>query len=127
MLLFYQGCPLFRSLHFKNMLKEVQKKLCANSKSKKSDPKHPSGLPSITSGHLSVSNIHPDDMAIASGHPSVSRSFKLFKVASVQTSQQHVRMLFSVRQEIKFPSQTQIWEDNCIRSNVWSTPSRHYP
>jgi hypothetical protein len=45
-------------------------------------------------------------------------------VASIQKSQQHVQTLISVWQEIGFPSQTQIWEDSCIRSDVRSTSFR---
>jgi hypothetical protein len=59
------------------------------------------------------SNIHPDDEIFPSRLPSVSRSFELFQVASIRTSQQHVRTLFSVRQVKGFPFQTQIWEDSC--------------
>jgi hypothetical protein len=95
----------------------------------KSDPKLPSGRPSHESGR-----------------PLVSRRFKLFKLASVRTSQQHIQTLFrvpeessiqvhpsgwlgntvrtpfSVRQVKWFPSQTQIWEDSWNRSDVRSTP-----
>jgi hypothetical protein len=60
-----------------------------------------------------LSNIRPDDVDIPFGLPSVSKSFELLRVASVQTSQQHVRTPFSVRQVKEFLSQTQIWEDNC--------------
>jgi len=66
----------------------------------------------------SVSNIRPDEAVIPSGCPSVSRSFELFKVASVRTFQQLVRTLVSVRQEIGFPSQTERWEDSCIHPDV---------
>jgi hypothetical protein len=99
MLLHNQGCSLFQSLHFRNVLQEVQRRFCVDSKSKKLNPKHPSKL-------LSVINIHPDDMAIPFGCPSVSKSFELLKVASVRTSQQHVRALISVRHKIEFPGKT---------------------
>jgi hypothetical protein len=127
MLLHSQGCCLFQSLRFRNVLQEVQRRFCTNSKSKKSNPKHPSGRPSITFGRSSVRNIHLDDVAIQFGHPSVSGSFELFKVTTFRMSQQHVRTLISVRQEIGFPSQTQIWEDTCIRLDVRSTTSGRYP
>jgi hypothetical protein len=73
------------------------------------------------------SNIRPDDLVIPSVLPSKSRSFELFKVTSVQTSQQHVRTPFNVRQEKGFPSQTQIWEDSCNRPDDKSTLSGRYP
>jgi hypothetical protein len=61
------------------------------------------------------SNIRPDDVVIPSGLPSVFRSFKLFKVASVWTP-------FSVQIK-RFPSQTQIWEDSSNRLDDRSTLS----
>jgi hypothetical protein len=54
--------------------------------------------------HLS-SIIHSDDENFPFGLPSVSRSSELFKVVSVQTSQQHVRTPFNVRQVKGFPFQ----------------------
>jgi hypothetical protein len=45
----------------------------------------------------------------------VSRSFKLFQLASVRKFQQHVRTTLSVRPAMGFPSKTQIWEDRCNR------------
>jgi hypothetical protein len=66
----------------------------------------------IPDSHQS-SNIHLDDENCPSGLPSVSRSFELFQIASIQTSQQHIRMPFNVRQVKGFPFQTQIWEDSC--------------
>jgi len=54
-------------------------------------------------------------VVIPSGRPSVSKRFEEFKVASVWTPQQHVQTLISVRHEIGFPSQTQIWENSSIR------------
>jgi len=62
----------------------------------------------------------------------VSRSFELFKVASVRMTQQHVWKLISVRQEIEFPSQTQIWKtatsvrtSGLRRSNAILDKARH--
>jgi hypothetical protein len=69
------------------VLQEVQRIFCVDSNSEKLDPKLPFGQPSH-----------------ASGLPSMSRSFELFKVAPVRTSQQHVRTLISGQQEIGFPS-----------------------
>jgi len=46
-----------------------------------------------------VSNIRPDNVAIPSRLPSVLRSFEQLKVASVQTSWQHVRLLFRIRED----------------------------
>jgi hypothetical protein len=65
------------------------------------------------------SNIRSDDKRFLSGLPFVSRSFKLFSIASVRTSQQHVCTCFSVRQVKGFPFQPQIWEDNCNRPMTW--------
>jgi hypothetical protein len=104
-----------------------------------------------TSRRSSVNNIRPDDVEIPSERSSVSRSFEQVKVASVWTSWQHVRTLFRVqekssvpvhpfgrrgntvrgpirvRQELGFPSQTQLKEDSCIRPDNWGTPSGRYP
>lgn len=103
------------------------------------------------SGRSSVSNIHPNNVAIPSKLPSMSRTFEQHKLAYVWTSWQHVRMLFRVREdfsilvypseqrgysiqmpvraqgELGFPLQTQICEDSCIRPDVKSTPFGRYP
>jgi hypothetical protein len=42
-------------------------------------------------------------------------------------SRQRILMLIKVRLEIGFPSQTQIWEDSCIRPNDRATPFSRYP
>jgi hypothetical protein len=42
-------------------------------------------------------------------------------------SQQRLWTLIGVRQEIGFPSQTQIWEDSCIRPDDKAAPSGLYP
>jgi hypothetical protein len=63
----------------------VQGRFCADSNSDKLDPKLPSRRLSITSGRSSVSNIRSDDENFPSRRPSVSRSFELFKITSVQT------------------------------------------
>jgi hypothetical protein len=73
------------------------------------------------------SNIRPDEEKVPSGLPSVPRSFELFQVASVRTSQQNVRMPFNVRQVKGFPFQTQIWEDSCNRPDDVVIPSGCYP
>jgi hypothetical protein len=52
-----------------------------------------------------------------SGPSSVSRSFKLLQLASVQTFQQPVRTTLSVRPSFRFSFQNQIWEDCWIRSD----------
>lgn len=56
----------------------VQEIFCVDSNSEKSDPKK-------LFGRSSVNNIHPEYDNFPSGRPSVSRTFKLFKIASVQT------------------------------------------
>jgi hypothetical protein len=146
--------PYYDKFSVTSMRKAILKvpgRFCADSNSEKSNPKIPSRRPCLESGCSSISNINSDDVAILSGHPSVSRSFKQFKLASVWTSWQYVRTLFRVREdfsvpvhssrqrgytvrtpvrargELGFPSQTQIWEDSCIRPDIRSTPSRRYP
>jgi hypothetical protein len=57
--------------------------------------------------------IRPDDENFMFGPSSVSRSFELFQLASVRTSQQCVRTSFNVRLAMGFLSKTQIWEDSC--------------
>jgi hypothetical protein len=69
----------FSVTSMKKSISEVLRRFCANSNSEKSDPKHLSRRPCKPFGRLSVSNILPDDVAIPSGRPSVSRKFKLFK------------------------------------------------
>jgi hypothetical protein len=59
--------------------------------------------------------IRLDDENFPSEPSSVSRSFELFQLESVKTSQQHVWTLFSVRLAMGFLSETQIWEDSCNR------------
>jgi hypothetical protein len=86
----------------KKAILEVPGRFCVDSNSKKSDPKIPFGRPCLESRRSSVSNIRPDDVAIPSRHPSVSRTFELFKFESVWTSWQHVRTLFKVPEESYF-------------------------
>jgi hypothetical protein len=71
------------------------------------------------------SNIHPDDKIFPSGLPFVSRSFELFQIASVQTSQQHVWTPFNVRQAKGFSFQTQIWKDSFNRPDAILDKARH--
>jgi hypothetical protein len=105
MMLIIHGCCFIQSLHFSYELLEDSMQ---NSKRVDQFPCiHPDA-------HL-LSIIRPDDKNFLFGRPSMSRSFKLFQVASVQTSQQHVRMPFSVRQVKRFISKTQICEDSCNR------------
>jgi len=136
---------------FQKAILEILGRFCANSNSKKSDPLFSSRQPSKAFGRSLVSNIRPDDVAIPSGLPSMSRSFKQFKVASVRTSWKHVQTLYRVQVDysvsvhpsgrrgntvrilvrvwgkLGFPLQTQIWEDSCNRPNVKSTPLERYP
>jgi hypothetical protein len=115
----------------------------------KLNPLFSSERPSKTSGRSSVNHIRLDDVGIPFRLPSMSRSFKQFKVASVWTSWQHIRTPFRVREdssvpmhpsgrrgntirtpfrvrgELGFPSQIRIWENSCICSDVRSTPSGH--
>jgi len=68
MLPFYQGCRLFQSLPFKNVFQEIQRRLCAYSKSETLDPKLPSRRSIHASEHPLVSTIQAcirlDDSAI---------------------------------------------------------------
>jgi hypothetical protein len=73
------------------------------------------------------SNIRPDDENFPFGLSSVSKSFELFQVTSVRTSQQHVRTPFSVQQIKGFPFQTQIWEDSCNHPDDVVISSGRYP
>jgi hypothetical protein len=61
--------------------------------------------------------IRPDNENFPSESSSMSRSFELFQIAFVRTSQQHVQIPLSVRQVERFLSKTQIWEDSCNRPN----------
>jgi len=81
----------------------------------------------LASVRMESSNIRLDDKIFLSRVPSVSKSFELFQVASVRTSQQHVWTPFIVQQVKWFPFQTQIWEDswNCPENVV--IPSGRYP
>jgi hypothetical protein len=120
MLLFSQGCHIFQSLHFKTFKEDsvqipIQRSWI---------PKLPSGRPCKASRRSSVSNIRPDDVAIPSRHPSVSRRFKQFKVAFVRTSWQHVRTLITVRQEIGFPSHTHRYGKIAVSIR---TTGQHHP
>jgi len=94
MLLHILGCRIFQSLHFKNVLQEVQRRFC---ELEKSDPKLPPGQP-----------IH------ASGRPSVSTRFELFKLASIRTSQQRVRILFRVQEESSVQVQLSLQRGNTV-------------
>lgn len=50
-----------------------------------------------------------------SGPSSMSRSFELLQLASIQTIQQPVRTTLSVRSSFKISFQTQIWKNCCTR------------
>jgi len=79
----------FSVTSIKKVISEVLGRFCANSNSEKLDPKI--SFPCLEFGRYSVSKISTNDLAIPSGHPSVSRSFEQFKFAYVQTSWQHVQ------------------------------------
>jgi hypothetical protein len=120
----YWCCLYSESTHFSYVLQEYSVRIS----------RQRSWMPCIRSKVLvnrpdahQSSNIRSDDVVIPFGLPSVSRSFELFKVASIPTFQQHVRTPFSVRQVKKISSQTQIWEDNCNRADGRSTSFGRYP
>jgi hypothetical protein len=93
---------VIQSLHFNFVLQEDSVR---NSRQWSQIPYiRPDDLVIRPDAHQS-SNIGSDDMVISFELPSVSRSFKLFKVTFVRTSQQHVRTPFSVQKVKRFPSQ----------------------
>jgi hypothetical protein len=99
-------------------IQRSSRRFCTIYKSEKSDPLQPSGWRDIPSGRPTVQSIIcPDDENFPSGPSSVSRSFELFQLASLQTFQQHVRTTLSVWPATRFLSKTQIWEDLCKRSD----------
>jgi hypothetical protein len=113
MMLIIQRCCFIQSLLFSY---ELQEDFVQNSKQLVQFPCIRSDdVVFRPDAHLS-SIIHPDDKNFSSGLPSVSRSFELFQVASVQKFQQHVQKPFSV-------SKTQIWEDSCNRLDNLAIPS----
>jgi hypothetical protein len=139
MLLFSQGCHIFQSIqifrvYFSDMeralLWQVQchkhkegyfrsfRKILCRFKLRKVESLFPSGRPSKASWRSSVSNIYSDDVAIPSGCPSVSKRFKLFKLASVRMSQQHVRTLFRVQEDSRIPVHPSGRHGNTVRTLV---------
>jgi hypothetical protein len=54
----------------------ASRKLCADFKTKKFDPLHPSERPCIMSERSLVNNIRPNDVRILSGLLSMSRNFE---------------------------------------------------
>jgi len=101
------------------------RRFCTVYKPEKSDPLLPSGQRGILSGRPTVQSIiGPDDENFPSKPSSMSKSFKLFQLASVWTFQPHVRTTLSVRPAMGFLSKTQIWEDRCNRpDDVDSRPN----
>jgi hypothetical protein len=81
-------------------IQSASRRFCTVYKSKNLVPCQPSGRPSVQRF------FHPDDKNFPSGPSSVSRSFELLQLASVQTFQQHVRTTLSVRPAMGFPSNT---------------------
>jgi hypothetical protein len=95
-------------------IQSSSRRFCTVYKSMKSDPLQLSRRRDIPPRRPTVQSIiHPDDENFSSEPSSVSRSFELFHLASVQTFQQHVRTPLSVRSAMGFLSKTQIWEDSC--------------
>jgi len=75
---------------FKKVISEFQEDFVQIPTQQKSNPLFLSRWSSKASEHSLVSNIHSDDVAIMFRLPSVSRTFKQFKVASIRISWQHV-------------------------------------
>jgi len=72
-------------ISIKKAISRIQEDSAQFTSQKKSDPSLPFGRHCKASGRSSISNFRSDVVAIPYGHPSMSRSFKLFKVASIQT------------------------------------------
>jgi hypothetical protein len=120
MMLLNRDSVIFRFFLFRVILLEDSVQI--PSKSNRIPCIHPDDVIFRPDAHLS-SIIRSDDENFPSRPSFESRSFELFSVASVRTSQQQVRMPFSVWQGKKFCSKTQIWEDSCNRSDdVCSCP-----
>jgi hypothetical protein len=124
MMLFIQGCCFIQSLHFSYELQEDSVQL---SKQCSSVPFHPSeqrGIPSKRSS-IKVSSVR----TMRTFRPDIplSRSFELFSIASIRTSQQHVWTPFCVRQVKGFLSKKQIWEDSYNRPDDVVFQSKCYP
>jgi len=97
-------------------IQSTSRRFCTVSKSKNSVPCQPSRRRDIPFGHPTVQSIiRLDDENFPSGPSSVSRSFELLQLASVQKFQQHVRTTLSVRQASWFLSKSQLWEVRCNR------------
>jgi hypothetical protein len=94
-LLFNQGYRLIQSLLFRDVL-QVDSAYIPSQRSR--IPRFRLDVPVNRPDAHQSSNIRPDDVVIPSGLPSMYRSFELFKVAFVWTSQQHVQTPFNVRQ-----------------------------
>jgi hypothetical protein len=140
MMLIIQECCFIQSLHFSYELLEdsVQNSKCVDQfpciRSDDVDFCPDAHLSSIIcsddvdfcpDAHLS-SIICSDDENILSGRSFVSRTFKQSQIASVQTSQQHVRMPFNVQQVKRFLSKARIWEDSCNNPDDVVFPSIRY-
>jgi len=107
MLPFDQGYRLFQSVRFRNILQEVQKRFSAVFMSENQIPRF----------CLDDPVMRPD-----------AHQCLLYKLATcpdalqssrrIQFSSASVRTPVSARQVKRFPSQTQIWEDNCNRPNA---------
>jgi hypothetical protein len=94
------------------VIQRSSRRFCTVYKLEKSDPLQPSGRRDISSGCPTVQSIiRPDDENFPSGPSSVSRSFELLHLASVQTFQQHIWTTLSVIPAVGFLSKTHIWED----------------
>jgi hypothetical protein len=100
-------------------IQSASRTFCTFYKSEKWDPMQPSGRRDIPFGRPTVQSIiRPNDENFPSEPSSMSRSFKLFQLASVQMFQHHVRTTLSVRPAMGFLSKTQIWEVPCNHHNA---------
>jgi hypothetical protein len=103
-------------LNMDSAIPSSSRRFCTIYKPEKLDPLQPSRQHNIPFGCPTVQSIiRLDNKNFHSGPSSMSRSFKLFQLASARMFQQHVRTTLSVRPAMRFLSKTQIWEDHCNR------------
>jgi hypothetical protein len=100
-------------------IQSASRRFCTVYKSKNFGSYQPSGRCDIPSRRPTVQSIISlDDENFSSEPSSVSRSFKLFQLASIRTFQQHVRTTLGVQPAMGFPSKTQLWEDRSNRPDA---------
>jgi hypothetical protein len=100
-------------------IQSASRRFCVVYKLEKLDPLQLSRRSDILSKRPTVQSIiRPDDKNFPFEPSSVSRSFELFQLVSVQTFQQYVRKTLSVQLAMGFLSKTLIWEVRCNRPDA---------